>query len=154
MNRRSFQPTNPDPFINESPAWTLLEAPRRRTVEASSLAQSIGFAIEGVGFAFRTQRNFRIHCAIGAFAVAFACLLRLPVYQVALVAVLALLVLCAELINTAIEATCDLKTSGVFDPAVKHIKDIAAAAVLVVSVGATTLGTAIFLPAIIRALAR
>lgn len=138
--------------IDESPAWLLVGQPKQRRLHAqqSSLIRSIRFAWEGIVYSFQTQRNFRIHCAAGATAMAAACLLRLPVQQVMLVFVLALLVLCAELMNTAIESTLDLHVGDTFDPTVKHIKDIAAGSVLVVSLGALVLGASVFLPAILQ----
>ena len=136
--------------IDESPAWSLIKQPQQRRPYAQqpSLMRSVGFAWEGITYAFCTQRNFRIHCFAGAAAVLFAFFLRLPVHQTALVAALALLVLCAELINTAIEATLDFHVGSSFDISVKRIKDMAAAAVLVVCMGAVAVGTIVFLPAL------
>ena len=50
-----------------------------------------------------------------------------------------------ELINTAIEATIDVTTTS-FDPLAKVAKDVAAAAVLVSSMGAILIGYLIFYP--------
>ena len=54
-------------------------------------------------------------------------------------------VVAAELINTAIEVLCNHVTPQ-HHPAIKQVKDIAAAAVLVVSAGAAFTGAIIFIP--------
>jgi len=140
--------------VDESPAWELIKTRRQIINRRSSFAQSIGYALEGIGFAFRNERNFRIHCLIGAAAFLAACALHLPVQHVVLITVLSLLVLCAELINTAIESMLDLHAGENFDPAVKSIKDMAAASVLVVSTGAALLGASLFLPVIVHGIIR
>jgi diacylglycerol kinase len=58
-------------------------------------------------------------------------------------------VLSAEIANTAIERTCDLiaDLNGIgIDPRIRDIKDMAAAAVLVVSAGAAVTGVIVFWP--------
>jgi len=160
---RPFPPTNPERNwgiepsypVDESPAWPLLRAERRHLANGrTSFAQTVRYALDGVRVAFRTQRNVRIHCAVGVVAVGLACGLRLPVHQVILVVALTLLVLCAELVNTAIEATLDLHVGMEFNPSIKTIKDMAAASVLVVCIGAAALCASIFLPVIIHHLSR
>ena len=51
----------------------------------------------------------------------------------------------AETINTAFEYLCDV-VSPEYNEAVKHAKDIAAAAVLICAIGAVVMGAMIFLP--------
>ena len=159
MLQPPIDPTDKPPYylsggIDESPAWELIKTSRRVASRRSSVAQSIGYALEGIGFAFRNERNFRIHCLTGAAAFLAACAFRLPVQHVVLVAVLSLLVLCAELMNTAIESTLDLHAGDSFDPTVKSIKDMAAASVLVVSAGAALLGASLFLPVLVHGIIR
>jgi undecaprenol kinase/diacylglycerol kinase (ATP) len=103
------------------------------------LGKSFRFAAEGLAFALRTQRNLRIHFA-AAGAVLLACA-ALPISAIEAVLLLAavVIVLLAELFNTAIEAAVDLATSR-FHPLAKTAKDVAAAAVLVASVFAVAVG--------------
>lgn len=100
-----------------------------------SIIWSFNYAIEGIVYALRTQRNMRIHLAI-AFLVAVGSLL-LGVSRLQLVAVVfaIMLVIAAELTNTAIEAVVDLAVDG-YDPLAKTAKDVAAAAVLVAAINA------------------
>ncbi len=55
------------------------------------------------------------------------------------------MVFAAETVNTAIEKLCD-KLQPQQDPAIKTIKDLAAASVLFVVIGAISAGLIIFLP--------
>jgi diacylglycerol kinase len=58
-------------------------------------------------------------------------------------------VLSFEMMNTAIEKTCDLLHPAIH-PTIKVIKDVAAAAVLVVAAGSVIIGAIIFLPKILN----
>lgn len=78
---------------------------------------------------FKTQLVF----AVGAILALF--ILKPALIWWALVIVMCVAVLSAELFNTALEALCD-HVSTDFQPAIKVAKDTAAAAVLVLSVGA------------------
>lgn len=100
-----------------------------------SIIWSFNYAIEGVVYALRTQRNMRIHVAL-ALAVATGSLL-LGVSRIELVAILfaIMLVFITELINTALEAAVDVATDR-YDPLAKTAKDVAAAAVLFAAVNA------------------
>jgi undecaprenol kinase len=109
--------------------------PRRR----HSLAAAFGYAFAGLGAAWRTQRNLRIHAAAAVGVVAVGVLLRLPPLSWALLALAMGLVLTAELLNTALEAAVDL-VSPEDHPLAKQAKDVAAAAVLVASLAALAVG--------------
>ena len=62
-----------------------------------------------------------------------------------------MLVLILELINTAIEHLCDIVTKEIH-PAIKIIKDVSAAAVLLAAAGSVVTGLIIFTPKIIELL--
>lgn len=100
-----------------------------------SIIWSFNYAIEGIVYALRTQRNMRVHVAI-AVLVAVASLL-LGVSRVQLIAVVfaVSLVIMAELINTAVEASVDVAVDH-YDPLAKIAKDVAAGAVLVAAINA------------------
>ena len=61
---------------------------------------------------------------------------------------IAILIVYVEALNTAIERLCDHITPDIH-PAIGHIKDIAAAAVLLTALTAVAAGLCIFVPAII-----
>jgi diacylglycerol kinase (ATP) len=104
-------------------------------VRSRSLLWSFNYAIQGIVYALRTQRNMRLHIA-AAITVLVACLL-LRVGGFGLVAIVFAisLVLITELVNTAIEATVDLAIEGL-DPLAKIAKDVAAGAVFIASINA------------------
>lgn len=114
-------------------------------MKSPSLWASFRFACEGVVYAFRTQRNFRIHCAISLMVVVAGVGLGLTVEQWAILAAVMGLVFQAELINTAIEAITD-RASPEIHPLAKVAKDCAAAGVLVSAATAVVVGALIFLP--------
>ena len=104
-----------------------------------SLLWSFNYAIQGIVYTLRTQRNMRLHVA-AALATLIAALI-LHVDRIGLVAVLfaVALVFVTELANTALEAAVDLATDT-FDPLAKTAKDVAAGAVLVAAVNAVVVG--------------
>jgi len=119
---------------------------RESAREHQSFAQSLRCAWSGLRYALKTQRNVRAQLVIGTGALALAFALKLPPYEVALVFALTLLVVFAELMNTALEFLLDSNVGTDFDPSVKIVKDVAAASVLVVALAAAVVGAAIFLP--------
>lgn len=100
-----------------------------------SILWSFNYAIEGMVWTLRTQRNMRIHVAI-ALIVAIGSLL-LGVTRMQLVAIVfsISLVFVTELLNTAVEAAVDVATER-YDPLAKIAKDVAASAVLVAAINA------------------
>ena len=110
---------------------------------------SFGYAFAGVGTAWRTQRNVRIHVVCAACVVVAGALLRLPAWAWAVVALAIALVLAAELANTALEAVVDL-ASPQEHPLAKRAKDIGAAAVLVAAGGALAVAACVIV-AVLRA---
>lgn len=108
-------------------------------------------AAGGIGHAFRNEANFRVHVLAMALAVALGAVLQISAMEWLVVAGCCMLVLSMELINTAIENTCDLISKD-FHPLIKIIKDVAAAAVLVSAVGSCVGGSIIFIPKIIHLL--
>jgi diacylglycerol kinase len=98
---------------------------------------SFGCAFAGFWHVIRTQRNMRIHLAVGAVAVAAGLGLGLDWTQWAVLVLAMGFVLVAEMFNTVAEAALDAATPY-YHPLVKVAKDVAAGAVLVtalVSVG-------------------
>ena len=112
-------------------------------MRSRSLLWSINYAIEGIVYALRTQRNMRLHVIAAAFVLASAILL--DVTRLEMVALLFAIgfVLFTELVNTAIESAVDLSVQR-FDPRAKIAKDVAAGGVLISSVIAVAVGYVIF----------
>ncbi|MGH7727606.1 MAG: diacylglycerol kinase [Vulcanimicrobiaceae bacterium] len=113
--------------------------PGVRRVHENRLWASFDYAFSGLVYAARTQPNMRIHLAAGALALAASLFLRLGRAYVALIVIAIVLVIGAELVNTAVEAIVDLLTVA-HHPLAKVAKDAAAGAVMVVSLGAAIVG--------------
>lgn len=110
-----------------------------------ALGKSFIYALSGILFCLRTQRNAGIHFfAALAVIVAGLCLnvsaqdWRWLVFSISLVWF-------AELVNTAFEHLCDI-VSPEFSLAVQHAKDVAAGAVLICAIGAACIGFLTFWP--------
>lgn len=100
-----------------------------------SILWSFNYAIEGIVWTLRTQRNMRVHLALAVFVAVASLLLGVSRNQLIAVVFAIALVFVTELVNTAIEATVDVATEH-YDPLAKIAKDVAAGAVLVAAINA------------------
>lgn len=112
--------------------------------EITKLSQSFRCAFRGISLCIREERNFRIHICMAGYVTIFACIARLGMLPYAILCVCFALMLCAELLNSAVERLCDRSASG-YDGFVRDAKDIAAAAVLVCAIFCVVVGGIFFL---------
>lgn len=111
--------------------------------------ESANAATEGIVVAARTQRHVKFHLLV-AFIVLFGCfLIGIEKFEFIAIALITLLVIVAEMINSALELVVDLKSPEINDKA-RIAKDIAAGAVLIMAVGALIIGYLILWPYFIR----
>ena len=108
-------------------------------MKPTSWLESLNCAIEGILWAARSERHIRYHFFAALAVVFLALFFRITALEFFLLVLAAMLVIFAELINTAIEAVVDLATDDYHELA-KRAKDVSAGAVLVTSVGAVVLG--------------
>ncbi|WP_199315606.1 MULTISPECIES: diacylglycerol kinase family protein [Oscillatoriales] len=113
---------------------------------ATSLLISFKYAWAGLSYAFKTQRNFRIHVIIGAVAIGLSIFLNLSRAEISLIGVTIGLVLAMELLNTAIESVVDLTVKQTYHELAKIAKDCAAGAVLISALAAVLVALALLLP--------
>jgi diacylglycerol kinase (ATP) len=113
---------------------------------ASNLLVSFKYAWAGLRYGFTTQRNFRIHVAIGILAVTLGIFLHLSRVEISLIGITTGLVLAMELINTAIESVVDLTVKQTYHDLAKIAKDCAAGAVLVSALAAVLVAGSLLLP--------
>ena len=111
-----------------------------------SFRKSFGFALQGFRFAVTSERNIKVMLAGFVFAVVAGLAVGLDAVRWGIVLVCCGVVLCAELLNTAIETVVDL-VSPEYHPLAGRAKDVAAAAVYVLCVfvalaGIITIGSA------------
>jgi diacylglycerol kinase (ATP) len=118
-------------------------------VKHRPLFQSFNYAIDGLIYVLRTQRNMRIHFALAGLVLALSLALAVTGTEFTILVLAITMVISAELINTAIEAVIDVTTTS-FDPVAKIAKDVAAAAVLVTALTSTIIAYIIFYPKLIK----
>ncbi|MBK8189351.1 MAG: diacylglycerol kinase family protein [Vampirovibrionales bacterium] len=119
---------------------------RRRRFRARTFWHSLRYAVAGLDYVVRTQRNFRIHLALAACVALAGVLTRLSPIEWMGVTLAIGLVWTAEILNTAIEALGDLYTEGEFSLMAKIAKDAAASACLVSALTAVVVGALAFGP--------
>ena len=118
-------------------------------MRAPGLAAAFGFALRGIAYAWRSQRNVRIQAAVAVVVVLVGAWLRVGALEWALLIMAIALVLTAELLNTAIEAVVDL-VSPQANPLAGAAKDACAAGVVVAVVGSMLLGLFVLGPPLIE----
>ncbi|HYM64956.1 MAG TPA: diacylglycerol kinase family protein [Candidatus Sulfotelmatobacter sp.] len=117
-------------------------------INLEKLNNSFKYALEGLKYSIRDNQNIKIHLILAIFVLIFSLLLGLTKYEIFSVSLLIILVISAEMINTAIEEVVDLLVNEHRKEA-KVAKDVGAGMVLLVSVFAGVVGFFIFIPHII-----
>lgn len=113
------------------------------------LIRSFHFALAGLAYLLRTQRNARIEAAIGFLAVVAGAALGLSATEWAVLVLTICLVLILEGLNTALELAVDLASPDTH-PKAKAAKDLAAGTVLIAAIGALVVGVLLFGPKLVR----
>ncbi|WP_045246241.1 diacylglycerol kinase family protein [Thermus filiformis] len=116
--------------------------PRENPHPLKGVLASFGFALEGLRYAWREQRNLRVQGLFALLALGLAFWLRVDPVPILLASGL---VLSLELVNTALEALTDL-AAPTYHPLAKRAKDTAAASVLLASLFALLVGLFHLLP--------
>jgi diacylglycerol kinase len=110
-----------------------------------SLFSSFGFAFSGLIKAFLIESNLKIHVAAGISAAGLAYWLNFSFIEWAVLIICIGIVIAFELMNTAVELVCN-RISTDHHPLTGLIKDLSAAAVLVVSIASAVVGFILFVP--------
>ena len=110
---------------------------------------SFKYAIDGFIVAFKTQLNFRIETFAAIAVISAGAWFRVTSIEWMFIMLNISIVLSLELINTAIENTCDFVCKKK-NPVMKIIKDVSAAAVLLAAIASIICGAMIFLPKILK----
>ena len=108
---------------------------------------SIRIAINGIVLFFRQEHNAWIHLLATISAIILGVVLQCSKSEFMMIALAIGFVWAAEIFNTAIEKFSDF-TSKEYNPKIKFIKDVSAAAVLVAAITALVTGGIIFIPKI------
>lgn len=144
----------PDPPPQAAPRARRRSVPRLRRragVLSVKIVRSFYFAFAGLAYFFHTQRNARIHAAIGTAACLLAFWVGVSRVEWALIVFTIALVLILEGLNTAIEAAIDLASPNLH-PLAKAAKDLAAGMVLIAAIASVAVGLLILGPPLWRKL--
>lgn len=113
-----------------------------------TVTSSLEFALTGILTAVQEERNLKSHL-VSAFLASFAGIIfKISAVEWLFLLLAIFLVICLEIVNSAIENVVDLASNYHFSMLAKKAKDMAAGAVLVMSLYAVLTGLIIFLPKI------
>ena len=112
-----------------------------------SRIKSFQYAGAGLRAIFKTDHNVWIHFTATAIVIALSIYLKVSSSDAALLTIAIGLVWVSELFNTCIEKMMDFISRDIH-PAIKMIKDVSAAAVLIAAITAVVIGCCVFIPKI------
>ena len=112
-------------------------------MKVKKLVDSFNYAIEGIIYSIRTQRNMKIHMIAAILVLVATFFYDLSKIELLIITITISLVIVAEMINTAVEAAIDA-TTNFYHPLVKIAKNVAAGAVLVSAINSVLVGYVIF----------
>lgn len=108
-----------------------------------NLRKSFSYAISGMAFCVRYEKNMRIHITMMLYVLFFSQFYELQRSEIMLLILTCVLVIALEMVNTAIEVVVD-KVSPNYHTLAKIAKDVAAGAVLAASLASVFIGLILF----------
>lgn len=114
----------------------------------SKRMNSFKHAARGILTLFKDSSNALIQLVTGVIVIIMGFILKVSSLEWVAIIVVIGLVLSMEAINTALERLSDYACNNEVHPLIKKVKDISAAAVLIVALVALAVGLIIFLPKI------
>jgi diacylglycerol kinase len=115
--------------------------------KSRSFWEACGHAVDGIGRAIKQERNFRIQLVMYVLVLTIGWLLNISYIGLALIILTAVLILALELINTALETLSNV-VSPEYSQELRYVKDVAAGAVMIMSLAAIVIGLLLFIPAL------
>lgn len=113
--------------------------------------RSFKYAFEGIHYVFRNDQNLLAHFIVGFLVINASLVLKVTPFEMGILGLTIMMVISAEMVNSAIEKMVDLITKEHRQEA-KIAKDVAAGMVLLTALAAFIIGTLIFLPYVLRLL--
>ena len=118
-------------------------------IKHRALIKSFQYAFQGLFHTLKYNQNFKIQI-VGALLVVLASIyFKVNPFEMGILGVMILLVMCAEMINTAMEEIVNLITTN-HQKEAKIAKDVAAGMVLLTFLGSLVVGVLIFFPHVIK----
>lgn len=107
------------------------------------LRKSFSYAVSGIAFCVRYEKNMRIHITIMLYVLFFSQFYELERSEILVLILVCVLVIALEMVNTAIEVVVD-KVSPNYHTLAKIAKDVAAGAVMAAALAAVIIGAVLF----------
>lgn len=104
-------------------------------MKIKKFSDSVNHAIDGIIYAFKTERNLKVHFVVTLLVLMTCLVLDLSRLEVVMIFFAISLVVVSEMFNTAIEAFVDILTLS-HHPLARIAKDIAAGSVLIATINA------------------
>ena len=114
-------------------------------MDIKKLKKSFHFALSGIDYALKSDQNLVIHFIVSFILIIASILLRVTAFEMGILGMAMVMVVIAEMLNTAIEKMVDLITREHRNDA-KIAKDVSSGMVLLTVTGAVIIGILIFLP--------
>ena len=108
---------------------------------------SFSHALHGISTCAHTERNLKVQVFMAVIVTIAGIYFNISCLEWIIVLICIILVLCFEMINSAIEKLADIVNPSLH-PKIRAIKDIAAGAVLLAATGSLVIGLLIFIPKI------
>lgn len=113
------------------------------------LVKSFKYAFEGINYSLNNDQNLVIHFVVACFVIIASIIFQVNPFEMGILGVTILVVISAEMVNSAIEKMVDLITKEHREEA-KIAKDVSAGMVLLTAIGSVIIGILVFLPHILR----
>ncbi len=118
-----------------------------------NFANTFKNARKGMRLTIKSERNIRVHFFVAALVLITAYCLHFSIIQFCILILTISSVISAEMFNSAIEFALDATFHNKYSRMVGMAKDIAAGAVMVVTISAVMIGVLLFAPPAIRLIA-
>ncbi len=117
-------------------------------IKNKTFYKAVIHAFTGIYYCMFQERNIRIQLTVAIAVIITAANFNVSNTEWIAVLFSIALVLCMEMLNTAIEKLCDTVEQA-YHPSIKIVKDVSAGAVLFASLISSTIGLIIFIPKIL-----
>ena len=112
--------------------------------------KSVGYALDGLSWTFRNERNFRTHLVLALVAIATGAWCGFERWEWVTLVVCIALMTAVELLNTAIEQLVDRLVGQQADELGGRVKDIAAGACLLTAFLMACIGAFLYIPHLVQ----
>lgn len=118
----------------------------KQTEKNTSFLQALHHAFCGVVYGIRTEKNIQIHLMLGIIVILCGVIFKVSISEWLWLIQCIVLVFFAEFVNTCIEHIVDAVTKKQYFVWAKHVKDMAAGVVLLVTIYTVVVAAIIFMP--------